>query len=124
MIEIVTVVPEHLIKTSDEIFRRHRAEAEQDDSGMRPGLTNNQLTKVPVTGDDYSALSNGDGQDVDVSQRGRVILTNCRDIVTLPPQVGRDPVVGALVEQKARTHAPGNGDRQMRLMQHPSVGCA
>jgi hypothetical protein len=67
---------------------------------MRARLTDHQLAEIAIVWDDDTLFAYGDGQDVDVFERGRVVLTNCGDIVAALPELGCDLVVGALVEQK------------------------
>lgn len=102
------MVRKHIVETSDELFRRSRAESEQDDPGMRLSLANNELSEISVIGDDNSVLSNSDGKDVDVSEGSRVVLTDGRNIMPQSTKEGCKVVIRALVKQKSPTYRLGD----------------
>jgi len=75
-------------------------EAEVDDSRMGMSLAKDQITEVPIVGDENSTFGNRDGQDFLIGQTRRMILANSGGIVPLAHEECPDSRLGALVEQE------------------------
>jgi hypothetical protein len=91
-----------MVQSSDGGFQRGKwTEAKQDHTGMRLMLHEDELTKIPVVGDERAALPVGDSEDIGIGQARRMIADDPCNIVAPFFEIQDDAQIGALVQQKS-----------------------
>ena len=102
LIQLVCVAGEHVVQSSDDDLQRgKRTEAQQDHTGMRLTLYEDEVTKVSIVGDKRALFPVSDSEDIGIRQARRMIMDDSGDVVTLILEIRDDAPIGALVQQKS-----------------------
>ena len=94
------MLPQHVVESSDLRGEVGRSESEQEDSCVRVSQTNDEITEVEITGDQYPLLFVGNGEDILVRQAVRILSTDSGCIIAERQEMRDQAGISALVEQK------------------------
>jgi len=98
--KLVSVLLQHGIELFDLGLQRSAWEPKEDDAGMGEALVEDQLAEIAIGNDKDALLSASNSKNILIGKAMRVIAGDGRDVVAELLEVGYQPKIGALVEQK------------------------
>jgi hypothetical protein len=82
-IELLRVLGEHRVQPCGyRGKRRRRAKAEEDHASVRLSLDKDEFPEIPIAGNENAVRSVGYGENIAISQAGRIFSSNANDIVS------------------------------------------
>ncbi len=97
---MVSVLAEGVLQQGNPLRKRQVAHAEQDHASVGELVAENERAEVLVVGQENAPLANGDGQDVPILQRVRVVAPDDGDVVSLLLEEGGEAKGEAFVKQE------------------------
>jgi hypothetical protein len=79
---------------------RAGAKPKEQDASMGLSMRNHQLAEVAIIGNHDATFASGDLKDLNVFNRGRVVLGYGCYVMTELPEAGGDQIIGTFIQQE------------------------